>query len=88
MDMEDFSHLVKPTVNLNGTSRDNLMLQYIDALNAFDTLRAALSAMAPHGRDYQTAPVGAYRTARTQHERRQKTIEVVRQEIEHLAEKL
>lgn len=45
-----------PTVNLNGTHRNDLVRQHSDVLAATETLRVALRAAFPHGRDYQLAP--------------------------------
>jgi hypothetical protein len=43
---------IYPTPNLNGTSRRELMEQYIDALNAVQAAHDKIRAIAPHGRDY------------------------------------
>jgi hypothetical protein len=62
--MADF---IIPIVNMNGTSRENLLQQYIDALEGLRHAIRTLGAMAPHGRDYQTQP-GLYQQARVQYE--------------------
>ena len=45
---------VKPVVNLNGTSREELIKQAFDVSSAAESLIQALGRAAPHGRDYQT----------------------------------
>jgi len=44
-----------PLVNLNGTSKDALLGQYMAVLQALDSLQTALGEAMPNGRDYQTA---------------------------------
>ncbi len=43
---------ILPTVNLNGTSADELLAQIAAVLLASNTLREALKSATPHGRDY------------------------------------
>jgi hypothetical protein len=53
-----------PLVNLNGTSADALLADRRKVWNAIRDTMKALQECAPHGRDYQTAPRGAYEAAR------------------------
>lgn len=78
-------NVIPPTININGTSGQNLLDQ---ATNAGEALREAfrtLQDMAPNGRDYQTAPVGAYETARSQHNSRMSRLDDISKEIEEVA---
>ena len=43
---------MKPIVNINGTSREELIEQRIDARRAVTDLISALRHTVPHGRDY------------------------------------
>jgi len=46
---------VRPRVNINGTSREELIKQAFDVSGAAEALIQALGRAAPHGRDYQFA---------------------------------
>jgi hypothetical protein len=48
--------LVKPYVNLNGTSRADLIRQHADVANAARFLLEVLVQSCPHGRDYTNSP--------------------------------
>jgi hypothetical protein len=50
------SHLVPPTVNLNGTSRDELVAQQRAVIKALDVLIDKMAKASPHPRDWQLAP--------------------------------
>ena len=45
-----------PTVNMNGSSANELLDQQLRVLRAVDALWEAMRVAAPHGRDYQLAP--------------------------------
>ena len=51
--------LLAPIVNLNGSSRADLLEQYRAVAHAAHDLREAMSACTPHGRDYPMSPVDA-----------------------------
>jgi hypothetical protein len=88
---EDFLYLVKPTVNLNGTVRKELLEQYMVTLTAVYQAQLVLSRMAPHGRDYPVTTIqagGGFDEAVKQHRRRWLALDLVRKEVEYLAEKL
>lgn len=55
-----------PRVNINGTSRAELIEQQQAVIMATRVLLRALHEALPHGRDYQTAPDGAFAAAREQ----------------------
>jgi hypothetical protein len=74
-----------PLVNNNGTSKKALMDQLLAVYEAGRAMEKALAEASPHGRDYQTAPPGAYQTARKQHEDRAKRVSSVLKEIEDIA---
>ena len=51
--------LLAPIVNLNGSSRADLVEQYLAVGRAAYNLREMMSACTPHGRDYPMSPVDA-----------------------------
>jgi hypothetical protein len=79
--------LTGPTLNMNGTSRVELLRQYLEAFEAANKLAEKLANMAPHGRDY---PLGdeTYAQAVKQHNARRDAVRSIIAEIEHLAERL
>jgi hypothetical protein len=59
---------MSPTINLNGTSGEELLRQVNDVLAALRTAEKAMVEASPHGRDYQLDATGdSYRTARAEH---------------------
>ena len=76
-----------PIINLNGTARHDLLRDHIEALQALQEAIGKLSAVSPHGRDYQTTP-GAYEIARSEHADRITKLRQVAAEIETIAESL
>jgi hypothetical protein len=44
--------IMQPIVNINGTSRDNLVKMRIEARRAIHEALRALQELSPHGRDY------------------------------------
>lgn len=81
--------LTHPTVHLNGTSRDELLRQHVEAHIA---LRVALDKMgeaSPHARDYYVSnDSGAFTKARLQHQARCEAIAKVMAELQEIAETL
>jgi hypothetical protein len=57
-----------PYVNLNGDSAETLVEDRLGTLKALQKALEFLGAQYPNGRNYQTAPAGAYETARRIHE--------------------
>jgi hypothetical protein len=77
-----------PVVHLNGTSKDELIKQLLDAGNALNAAVYKLGAAAPHGRDYYPLGDDAYKTARDQHLDRVKRIDAVMNELMYIAEEI
>lgn len=59
-----------PNVNLNGTDGQTLLTQVTNATSAGAAFMEALTAMTPHGRDYQYNPDGDAATALVRHRER------------------
>jgi hypothetical protein len=85
--ISNWPSLVKPQININGTSRDELLRQQMDVLRAYRALSEALADAAPHGRDYQLRPQ-EYAPARAAWMERSMTIFAMRKEIEKHAEEI
>jgi len=77
---------VAPYVNLNGTAREALVEGYCKAAEALHEALDALHAVAPHGRDYQTAPCGRFRLAEAEHAARVNALSAVYEDLQALAE--
>ena len=80
--------IIVPTVNLNGASRDSLIDQNTAVILMLDDTLRLLYSVAPHPRDFQTAPAGEYYTARIQHEARCHLLFRVRTELNTIVEGL
>ena len=79
--------LVPPKVNLNGTSKETLLANYIGVLRALTALDTAMSLATPHGRDYQTlSDANASVKAREAWMERRLLVEELRKDVEHCAE--
>jgi len=76
---------VSPIVNMNGTSQEVLLEQVMAAKEAVAIAMKALAEATPHGRDYQTAPAGAYAVARGQHNARMNKLSDVYEDLETIA---
>jgi hypothetical protein len=74
-----------PTIHLNGTSKEALLEQQLAAIKALRAATDALSAAAPHGRDYYVQGPLAFTVARDEHVARLTKITEVIREIEALA---
>jgi len=83
---ENETALIAPKINLNGTSKEDLLRQCLQAVGALDEALAALREMTPHGRDYQTANSGTFELAAAQHRSRIERVTEVRREVETIAE--
>jgi len=51
-----YRYLVPPIVNLNGSSRQELLDQQLEVLLALDVLISRMRQAAPHARDFQPRP--------------------------------
>lgn len=69
-----------PTVNINGTSRDALVIDYSAALHALEVAMFRLEAVEPHARDYQLA-MERYAVARREHLDRVRKLRSVSDEL-------
>jgi hypothetical protein len=78
--------LTFPQLNLNGTSSNELLAQYHDAIVALELACAAVRKAWPHGRDYQTLDNEAHRTAMFQHTVRLERIVATQRELEDIYE--
>jgi hypothetical protein len=74
-----------PTIHLNGTGREALMTQVLDAVHAFDMVLTALCAMEPHGRDYYPQGANALRHAQREHGERYDAVRAVYLDLRNLA---
>lgn len=74
-----------PQVNLNGTSKKELLEQQVTALHAINAAIDALCAASPNGRDYQTLPKGAVQLALSEHQARLKLLHTVQDELQTIA---
>lgn len=79
--------LVAPVANINGTSRDELVRNYVSAKVALQAAIDAVRLTSPHGRDFQTCaePYKAHRIAREQHIGRLALLESITEEMDALA---
>jgi hypothetical protein len=79
-------NVTAPTLNLNGTSGEALMQELRTAGEAVRTAIEAVGAMTVHGRDFQTAEIGAYNQARFEQKARLEKLRSVLDEIRCLQE--
>jgi hypothetical protein len=77
-----------PQININGTAASDLLELYLDAKRALEVAITALSAAAPHGRDYQTYQnhAAVFYAAQREHVARIVKVRQVLAEIETIAE--
>jgi hypothetical protein len=77
---------ISPRLNLNGTSKQELLRVHLDAMQAIDAAVVALAACTPHGRDFQTvANPDVFKAARQQHTDRILALKVVYEQLEQIA---
>ena len=76
-----------PVIHRNGTSREALMEQYLDARNAVEDAIVALGKAAPNGRDYYPVE-GAFSEAVTEHAARVNALCAVSKELYEIIEAL
>lgn len=81
-----------PIVNINGTQREDLLTDYMQAKAALKTAAGALSSVWPHGRDYPASSLEAHQAAlsaaQREHADRLLRVRAVLAEIETIAEHL
>ena len=73
-----------PIININGSSADRLIAECKNAERALFDATEAVSAMTVHGRDFQTAPDGAYERMVKEHRERLAKLSAVYGEIRSL----
>ena len=78
--------IITPTVHLNGTSRQDLLDGYCEAIHALHQAGRKLAAAYPNGRDYYVQGGDAIHTAMRQHEARMTKLKEIVSELEHIAE--
>lgn len=82
--------MIKPTVHLNGTSKEELVSAYVSALEALRLAHSKVALACPNERDYYVKIDGdeAFREARTEQRVRLSLIERVISELQEIAESL
>lgn len=76
-----------PVIHLNGTSREALMEQYLDARNAVEEAIVALGKAGPNPRDYYPVE-GAFSEAIAEHAARVNALRVVSKQLYLIIEAL
>jgi len=76
--------LQAPIVNLNGSSKDDLLAGYRWTYEALETAILALQKTMPHGRDYPDG-TATLMEAREQHLARLRAVIDAQRDIEHIA---
>ncbi len=79
-----------PTVHLNGTSKQALLDQQIDAINALRVAASAMRAASPHQRDYYVKKdqAVAWARAREEHVLRLRAIDALINELTEIAKEV
>jgi hypothetical protein len=80
--------LAVPTVHLNGTSKDALLEQFCDAIDAVHEAGKKLAAACPNARDYYPQGNEATSEAMRQHEARMLKLKSVADDLQAIAEAL
>jgi len=80
--------IMAPRVHLNGTSREVLLEDYLDAKQAVRLAIGALKACAPNGRDYYVIGPEAIDVAQKQHADRVHRLVLVLQELDFIAQEI
>ncbi|HZU91403.1 MAG TPA: hypothetical protein VE993_19280 [Stellaceae bacterium] len=80
--------MMVPTIHLNGTSRDELLRQILEAKEAICKAVEALANAAPNMRDYYVQGPDAFPAARREHEKRMHRLADCIHELNEIAEKI
>jgi hypothetical protein len=83
--MTDLAKLAMPSVHLNGTDKESLLLGYRAAMTAVNLAIQTLQDTAPHGRDYYVQKDNPIGRAIDEHFARMQKLQRVMDEIEALA---
>jgi len=79
-------NVMVPSIHLNGTSREDLVKQLLDANLALIKAIEAVRHAAPHGRDYYPQGPEAITKAMAEHKSRLRRLGEVRTELNQIAE--
>jgi len=82
------SYITKPTVHLNGTSKEQLLADYGAAVTKLRTAIDAVANAWPHPRDYYTQGGNTIDLAIHQHQDRLKRLRSVLAELDEIREAL
>jgi hypothetical protein len=80
--------MMTPTVHLNGTSREDLRLQYLQAIAALHLAAKALAGTCPNGRDYYPQGPDAIQRALQEHCDRSERLDALITEMQCLCMEL
>lgn len=80
------SAIAIPTIHINGTSQEELMNGYMDAIDALRIAISKIEACGPNGRDYYPQGAGAMTLAQAQHTERLHKLGLVSSELIEIAE--
>ena len=80
--------IMAPRVHLNGTDREILLEDYLDAKQAVRLAIGALNGCAPNGRDYYVIGPEAINIAQKQHVDRLHRLFEVLQELDFIAQEI
>lgn len=78
--------MMLPVIHANGTSREDLIEAYVEALTAIDYTLDAIKYTVPNDRDYYPRGPDAARTAWREHIERVKRLQEIKNELHILAE--
>lgn len=78
--------LAVPSIHLNGTSCDELIEQYLDAINAGNEFAQVLNAASPNGRDYYVQGNEALKIAQNQWACRQSKLQEIINELKEIVQ--
>ena len=78
--------MMLPTVHMNGTSREDLLESYCEAISAILIALETLARTAPNGRDYYPQGPDACAIASREHDARKRALMKVMDELQTLAE--
>lgn len=77
--------LVIPTIHLNGTGKETLLREYVNAMNAVEAAIVALQEVTCHGRDYYPQGKEAITASMEQKQRQWLKLKEVHDELETIA---
>jgi predicted ATPase len=77
--------LIIPTVHMNGTGKQTLIEEYVNAMNAVQTAIDALAQITVHSRDYYPQGNDAINEAKYQWNKQYDELMTVRNELEAIA---